>query len=326
MRKHTTRLAMPDKIRMLIDCDAGVDDAEAVAVALSNQHVEVLGITCVNGTTEVKNVCRNVLRLLKVYDREQIPVFEGCATPLLNTKVLTDEIHGKDGFGDVPDLVDPNMSLLKSEHAVNAIVRIVNEYQGEISMVTLGPLTNVAMAMRMDPDLPKKLKDLTIMGGNSNAKGNFTVSGEFNFAMDPEAAHIVLNSIESPATIVTSDVCEEHPLTQSWFGKRLAIGSEKANFLKAISKKLESFFYKIYGKGPDCPYLSWDSLAMIARVRSDAVLESERFYANVELDGKLTRAQMIIDWRGSLGKQANVNIVKKLDMNIIQETMLNSVM
>ncbi|XP_070565977.1 nucleoside hydrolase-like [Ptychodera flava] len=316
---------MPDVIQMLIDCDAGNDDAEAIAIALTQPDVEVVGITCVNGNTNVDNVCRNVLRLLKVYDREEIPVFKGCATALVHN-IKTDGVHGSDGFGDVPELVIPDMSRLKAEHAVNAIVRIVNQHPGQVSLVTLGPLTNVAMAMRIDPELPKKLKDLTIMGGNLNAKGNFTPCGEFNFSMDPEAAHIVLNSIESPATIVTSDVCEEHPLTQSWLDKRLAVGTEKANFLTSISKSLKSFFSETFGgKGQNCPYLSWDSLAMISRIRSDAVLESEGLYATVELDGKLTRAQMIIDWRGSLGKHANVNIVKKLDINIIQDMMLESV-
>ncbi|XP_070565980.1 pyrimidine-specific ribonucleoside hydrolase RihB-like [Ptychodera flava] len=304
-----------DRIRMLIDCDAGRDDAEAIAMALTQPNVEVVGITCVNGNTDVDNVCRNVLRLLKVYEREEIPVFKGCETSLLDIDKGKGIDHGDDdGFGNVHDYITPDMSLLKSEHAVNAIVRLADQYQGELSLLCIGPMTNIALAMRMDSELPKKLRDVTIMGGSLDGVGNTTVCGEFNFAVDPEAANIVLNSITQPATVLTYDVCEKHSLSKAWFDERLQIGTEKAKFISAIC-----------GTPVDDPYISWDGLAIIARLRSDAVLEKESQYATVELGCGLSRAQMIIDRRGKLEKPANVNLVKKLKMDIVKHMLIESV-
>ncbi|XP_077979162.1 uncharacterized protein LOC144434567 [Glandiceps talaboti] len=318
---------MTSPMRMLIDCDCGTDDAEAIGVALSQPKVEVLGITCVFGNTGVNQVCRNVLRLLKVYNREQIPVFNGSSTSILNTVDRSpDHAHGVDGLGDVPDLIIPDMSLLQTEHAVNAIVRLVNQHPGEISLVCLGPLTNVAMAMRMDADLPKKLKDVTIMGGNLYGKANYTVCGEFNFANDPEAANMVLNSLTSPAKIITNDICDKHSFNQAWLRERSNIDTERAKFIDGITKEIQKFFESIYEPGENCPYTSWDGLAMVLTVCPDSILKSTPKYATVELSGKLSRAEFIVDWYGRLGKADNVNIIEELNMDIVKEIMLKSVM
>ncbi|XP_002732872.1 nucleoside hydrolase-like [Saccoglossus kowalevskii] len=317
---------MADRIQMWIDCDPGNDDAEAIMVALSLPNVDVLGISCVNGNANVDQCCRNTLRVLRACGREEIPVFRGSTLSLLDAgDCIPDSAHGIDALGDAPDVIIPDMSLLKPEHGVNALVKAVNQHPGEISLVALGPLTSVAMAVRMDADFRKKVKDLTVMGGNTNGRGNITLCGEFNFAMDPEAACIVLNSMECPILILTADICEEHPLTQTWMKERLSVGTEKAKFVSAISVVLIKYSENIYGLGKDSPYICWDSLAMVARLCKDAIVESVQHYATVELHGKLTRGQMVVDWYDKLNKPKNVNIIKKLNMDIIKEMLIQSV-
>ncbi|XP_070565979.1 inosine-uridine preferring nucleoside hydrolase-like isoform X2 [Ptychodera flava] len=317
-----------DQIKVLIDCDAGVDDAEGIAVALTTPNVEVVGITCVNGNTNVENVCRNVLTLLTYYGKErEVPVFKGCTKPIINSEKKSDKLHGNDGFGDVDDLIKPDMSLLKPEHAVNAIVEIVNKHPGQISLITVGPLTNIAMAMRMDPELPEKLKDLTIMGGSLYGKGNFTLSSEFNFGMDPEAAHIVLNAITKPATLITFDLCMENPLSKdmSWYEKRQAIETKKAKFMTDITGFLVKALRKKFHCEEDCAYVSCDALAIVARLCDKVVKETKDFYAVIELNGKWTRGDMVIDWERSSKNKPNIRVVKKVNIEVVGRKMLESV-
>ena len=119
-----------------------------------------------------------------------------------------DPFHGHDGFGDTNHDDEPNLKCVQeSEHAVNALVRIVKSNPGEITLVALGPLTNVAMAMRLDSQFASNLKDLYIMGGNTEGKGNITVSAEFNFHSDPEAAFIVLENTRCPTFIASWELC-----------------------------------------------------------------------------------------------------------------------
>ena len=115
--------------------------------------------------------------------------------------------HGIDGFGDAAHEEEADLSSLQTEHAVNALVRLVKENPGQITLVALGPLTNVAMAMRMDAEFASNLKAMYIMGGNTEGVGNITVSAEFNFHSDPEAAFIVLSNVRCPTYIAPWELC-----------------------------------------------------------------------------------------------------------------------
>lgn len=152
---------------VIIDTDCGIDDAQAILMALAAPHVHVLGVTCVFGNAAVENVCQNVLRVLSVCEREGIPVFRGSKGPLVGASNPVSDHFGTDGLGDVIEDRDPQWEAkLQSEHAVNAMIRLVSENQKQVSLVALGPLTNLALAVRLDPCFPQKLKDLYIMGGN----------------------------------------------------------------------------------------------------------------------------------------------------------------
>uniref|UniRef100_A0A3P8TYV9 Si:ch211-201h21.5 n=1 Tax=Amphiprion percula TaxID=161767 RepID=A0A3P8TYV9_AMPPE len=191
---------------LIIDTDCGIDDAQAIMMALAAPDVEVLGITCVFGNTAVENVCQNVLKVLSVCDFFlQIPVFRGSAGPLVGPANTVRDHFGTDGLGDVLKDKDPRWEeKIQREHAVSAMIRLVSENQNQVSLMAIGPLTNLALAVRLDPGFPQKLKDLYIMGGNMEGKGNVTLCAEFNFAMDPESAYIVLEEFLC-TTYIASD-------------------------------------------------------------------------------------------------------------------------
>ncbi|XP_067841902.1 uncharacterized protein [Heptranchias perlo] len=151
------------KKKLLLDVDCGLDDAQAMVIALASPNVQILGITCCHGNTTIDNVCRNVLRVLKACQRTEIPVFRGTCSSLLGQHLDSSTYHGKDGLGDVPDPNAPGLEHSQTEHVVNAMIWIVTEHNGQISLVAIGPLTNLALTIKMDPTFSTKLKHLYIM-------------------------------------------------------------------------------------------------------------------------------------------------------------------
>lgn len=311
------------KKKLIIDCDTGIDDAQAILIALS-QDVEVLAITCVAGNVTVENVCVNVLKVLEVCERTDIPVYKGATCSMLGELTPASHFHGHDGLGDAEGIPYPDMSLLKSEHAVNALIRLVNEYPGEITLVAMGPLTNIALACRLDPSICSKLKDLVIMGGNIEAKGNMFVSAEFNFHADVEAAYVVLNEVTSPISLVTWEVCLNHAFALDFCDVYNSQGTRKSHFAKKISRKSIEFYKKELA-GMGIGYTNCDCLAMVVAVQPDIVSKETSVYASVERHGHLTLGQMVVDWRGHLGKKHNVMIVQEVDMESFKDLMIKSV-
>uniref|UniRef100_A0AAV2K1Z2 Sodium/hydrogen exchanger n=1 Tax=Knipowitschia caucasica TaxID=637954 RepID=A0AAV2K1Z2_KNICA len=145
--KHSQRASANMSKKLLLDVDCGVDDAQAIMLALAAPRVDILGITCVHGNTSVENVCKNTLRVLKVCNKLEIPVFKGASKSILGHEVKGENFHGLDGLGDAPDPNAPSVDLIQKEGAVSAMIRIVNENPGEVSLVATAPLTNLALAV-----------------------------------------------------------------------------------------------------------------------------------------------------------------------------------
>ncbi|XP_051840628.1 inosine-uridine preferring nucleoside hydrolase-like isoform X1 [Antechinus flavipes] len=308
--------AMEKKL-LLVDVDAGVDDAAALMIALAAPNVEILGITCCFGNTTVENVCKNVLRLLKKCNHPQIPVYQGASSPLLN-RMQNDYFYGTDGLGDIPDADAPRLDQVQHEHAVTAMIRIINERPKMVTLVATGPLTNLALAVKMDPMLPKKIKNMSIMGGNMYSRGNIDVCAEFNFAADPEAAYIVLNEYTCPTSITTWEFACMHSLSWEFYEKCTSQDSEKAKFLKEIYtvtteyQKLPIPKLRALYRKPG--FVSCDCFAMAAAVDEDLITESIFCAVSVELTGSHTRGMMVLDIDDRLQKVNRVSIAKELDM------------
>eukprot|EP00062_Callorhinchus_milii_P006897 gi/632947927/ref/XP_007889314.1/ PREDICTED: inosine-uridine preferring nucleoside hydrolase-like [Callorhinchus milii] len=311
---------------LLMDVDCGVDDAQAIMMALAAPNVQLLGITCCHGNTSIDNVCKNVLRVLKVCHRMEIPVFRGACLSLLGDNLHASVYHGKDGLGDVPDPSAPGLEQVQTEHAVNAMIRIVAEHPGQVSLVAIGPLTNVALAVEMDPTFPSKLKHLYIMGGNMQARGNVSVCGEFNFVTDPEAAYVVLKQFKCPTYIATWEFCLQHSLPWEFFEDLVNQDTQKARFMKQITAHSTAFaknkqsMKKMYFKPG---FVSCDSYAVAAIIDESVVTEWEECGVSVELQGSLTRGMMVLDTLDLLKKESRAFLMKKCDVEKFQQLMMS---
>lgn len=306
-------------MKIIIDCDAGIDDAQAIMIALS-QEVDVLAITCTCGNVNVDQVTKNVLKVLEACERTDIPVYKGAYRSLLGIAYEQPLYHGFDGLGDATDIKDPDTSLLQQTHAAQALVQLVNENPGEIVIIALGPLTNIALASNFDAEFTKKVKEVFILGGCIRGKGNHWVSAEFNFGADPEAAYILLNQFKCPISLVSWETCLEHPLDWEFFEQYVGAGTKRAEFMRKISTKIKEYEEKMNGE-----FISCDPFALCAALQPKFVQEETSVHATVELKEGLTRGQMVIDWRQMLQKPVNVRLITKMDLELFKEIMLNSV-
>ena len=226
-------------------------------------------------------------------------------------------------MGDASDIQHPDISLLKTEHAVEALIRLAKEHPGEITLVAIGPLTNVALACRLDSNLTTNLKEVVIMGGNIEGKGNASVSGEFNFHQDPEAVHVVLNEVTCPVTMVTWEVCLNHGYEWNFYDKYTSLSTKKSEFVRKITEKPAKFYRAEYA-GMGRKYTSCDPLAMAVAIQPELVLHKESIFATIELQGHFTRGQMVVDWRGTLKKKHNVTLIRQVDMKKVMQLLLES--
>lgn len=313
--------------KLWIDLDTGVDDAQALMLALCDPNVEILGISCVHGNTPLENVLINTLRVLAVCDRLDIPVYKGCQRPLLSPKQHASDYHGKDGMGDVPDPDPPSLDLLKKKRAVQAMIKTVRQNPGEVTLVATAPLTNLAVAVQLDPSFPKKLKALFMMGGNVNSRGNTTVCGEFNFVADTEAAYVVLDRYTCPTYIAAWEFSCRSSLPWSFCDQWLAQCTKKSEFMKQITavsrNRAQSDDYQkesTAGRG----FNSCDCYAMAAALDESLMLENEEVAVSVELDGANTRGMMVVDYMELLKKKHKAFIMKRFDLGKFKVMLMNS--
>ncbi|KAK2181988.1 hypothetical protein NP493_372g02041 [Ridgeia piscesae] len=289
---------------------------------LARPDIDVLALTTVRGNTTTDQVTKNVLRLLKLAGRLDIEVYKGAAASLVNQDNPSASCyHGVDGFGDVPDADPPDYSLVQSEHAVNALLRLVNQYNGEINLICLGPLTNVALALRLDPEFGSKLKDCFIMGGNHTGKGNVSMCAEFNFYADPESANVVLNELGRVITLVTWETCIDCCLSADFYKRFTTVDSAMARFVKEAEENARSR----RTTGDDMWTTIADQLLAAVAVEKSVVTETKLAYCTVELMGAVTRGQMVVDWGWGRGKKANVKLVLGVDKEKFADLMMTIV-
>ena len=189
--------------KLIIDTDPGIDDALALLLALAaKDELDVTAITTVNGNVGVDQVTENVFRILDVAGRSDIPVYKGNGKPLMRENDNCEEFHGDDGLGNLGFKEVPG--TVKEESAVDFLIRKVREEKGEITLVPIGPLTNIAQAVQKDPEFARNVKEVVIMGGAEHG-GNMSPCAEFNFWTDPEAAKIVFQAGFERVTMVGLD-------------------------------------------------------------------------------------------------------------------------
>lgn len=295
-------------MKLIIDTDAGVDDAQAIMLALTHPGVDVLAITTLTGNVHIRQVNPNVLTILEIMGCN-VPVFAGIDRPLISQWEDAAEFHGGDGLGNFRDR--PALSrAIEDEHAVLALLRLSREHEGELTLIALGPLTNIAAAIRLDPDFADRIKQFVFMGGTIAARGNTPiVTAEYNIWTDPEAAAITLAAFDD-ATMLSWETTLAHGFPWDQFNALCAIDSVKGRFFRAISQETAERLQTTYRRPA---YLLPDPLAMAITLRPDLIRQSGKFYTTVELNGQHTRGQTVIDYTGISGNAPNVNIIQALD-------------
>ena len=297
--------------KLIIDTDPGVDDAQAILMAAAHPETTIAALLVVGGNVGLEHTVRNSLALVETVEQE-IPVYPGCNSPLVIIQENAATVHGEDGLGDVGFL--PKSRQAETEHAALALVRLVNQAPGEYTLVAIGPLTNIAVALKLDPLLPQKLKRLVIMGGAVTAQGNTrNVSAEFNIYHDPEAAHVVFMAWEQQQKVlelVDWEATVRHAIPETTLQQWMAFDTPKSRFYQAISAKTLQFTKQYSGH---VMMYAADPLAMAIALEPNIVTKSAIRHVAVELMGTYTRGQTTVDWRGRNGRSPNANIILEVD-------------
>lgn len=293
------------KPQLLIDTDPGVDDA--LAILMAHAHGDVVALTVAAGNVGLDHTVRNACRLVDLL-KASTPVFAGCPDPLVRAPEEDAAfVHGVDGFGDVgyPDPV----AVARAEHAALALIRLTTERPGELTLVALGPLTNLALAVRLDPSLPGRVARLVIMGGAVTGHGNTgKIPAEFNIGFDPEAAHVVFTAFPL-FDLVDWEATVRHAFDDSVLDAWLAAGDERAELFGRIFQVARRFNAAHERSG----FIAADALAMAVALDPSVVVRSELRHVAIELDGRLTRGATVVDWNKRLGGTPNARIVLEVD-------------
>src|ERR1700756_3121494 len=271
--------------RVIIDTDPGVDDALALLLAMSSPELKIEGITPVSGNVPLELTLPNALRMVEVAGRTDIPVAAGAKVPLVRRLVTAAYVHGENGLGGAV-FPEPKIKPV-AEPAADLIRQIIRKYPGEVTLITIGPLTNIATALNADPDLAGMVGRLVMMGGSLSG-GNITPAAEFNVYVDPEAARIVFQS-GIPISMVGLDVTRKTTLTEEHVrvleAAQHPVSQGAARIARnAIQHSREQGFLV----GPNMH----DSLA-VAAFLDPSLLKWKQYYVDVETTGELTAGETL---------------------------------
>jgi inosine-uridine nucleoside N-ribohydrolase len=271
--------------RIILDTDPGVDDAMAIFLALRSPELKVEAITAVSGNVPLAFTLPNALRLVEIAGLTDVPVAGGAATPLVRRLVTAKYVHGNNGLGGV-EFPEPKLKSV-AEPAAELIRRIVRANPGQITIVAVGPLTNVATALKSDPELAAQIKGIAMMGGSLSG-GNITPAAEFNFYVDPEAARIVFDS-GVPLTMVGLDVTH-----------KVLLGEEHLHALEAAQNPVSQAAAKIMRatlermrKGRDVTVLAMHDPLTVAHLIDPTILTLKDYYVQIETSGEFTAGESV---------------------------------
>jgi inosine-uridine nucleoside N-ribohydrolase len=298
------------KKKVILDVDPGIDDALAILLASRSPELEILGITVVSGNVHVSKGAINALRTLEAIKAKDIPVYIGQDKPLLRKLETAEWVHGSDGLGDA-NIPMPSKKPIKG--GVKFIIdTIMDSKSNEITLIATGPLTNIAMALLLEPDLVKKIKELIIMGGAYGLTpygiGNVTQVSEFNVYTDPEAAKIVFESgIQLTAVGLDVTMDPQAILTKDKYEQLISFSSNTVRFATSIMKNFINRFgiFQLH-----------DPMAVIMAI-DQSFFKTSKYHVTVITNNDITRGQTIVERREwlpeELKKPPNANIAYWVD-------------
>ena len=299
---------MTEPRKIIIDTDPGQDDAVAILLALASpEDVEVLGITAVAGNVPLSLTEKNARIVCELAGRTDMPVYAGCARPMTRTMVTAEHVHGKTGL-DGPALPEPTLPL-QPGHAVDFLVDTLRAApDASITLVPIGPLTNIAEAFKRAPDVVAKVQEIVLMGGAYFEVGNITPAAEFNIYVDPEAADIVLKS-GAPITVFSLDVTHKALTSAAWVADIRALDTEVGRMVAAWTDFFERFDMEKYGS-EGAPL---HDPCTIAYLIDPTLFKGRKVNVEVETQSDLTRGMTVADWWGVTDRPANAMFIGDVD-------------
>lgn len=286
--ERTAPLGTVEKpLPLIIDADPGLDDALAIGLAVARPELDLLAVTTVGGNADVRHCTTNALRLLHVYGAADVPVAEGSAGALFGSIVRATEIHGEAGIGKT--VLPPSPASATPENAVDLIARILREHPEPVVLAPIGPLTNIALLLRLHPELRSRIAHVCLMGG-SIGDGNTTVSAEFNIYADPEAAAIVFES-GLPITMMGLDVTHQAIFLQPAADRLRALGTASGS----VAAELTDYALQREGQWYGTPRMSVHDAVAIAHLAIPDLVDVAEYDVQVDTGNGPARGRTVCD-------------------------------
>lgn len=291
--------------KIIIDTDPGQDDAVAMLLALASPlELDVLGVVAVAGNVGLDQNARNALKIVELAGRPEVPVYAGCARPMRRHLVTAEHVHGETGLNG-PDLPEPKVAL-QSQHGVDYIINTIMAAEpGTITLCTLGPLTNIGMALVKQPAIAERIAEIVMMGGAYFEVGNITPAAEFNIYVDPEAADVVMRC-GAPITVLSLDVTHQIQSTPDRLQAILRLGNKSGKAVYDMLTFSETFDLEKYG---------WEGAPLhdptvIAYLLQPELFEGRHCNVTIETASELTVGMTVVDYWHVTGKVRNATYLR----------------
>ncbi|MCM3587010.1 nucleoside hydrolase [Mesobacillus maritimus] len=293
--------------KVILDVDTGIDDALAIIYGIESKRLNLLGITTVSGNVPLHMVTKNTKKVLSLIGREDIKVYAGANRPLIREPEYEYSVHGSDGIGNALGYLEVDEAV-EPTFAPDFIIEQAKKHQGKLTLIMVGPVTNLALALRKEPRVAQWLDKVIIMGGivSQAGKGNKLPNSEFNMFADAEAASIVFHS-GADITLVSLDVTTKTLLTLEHIEELK--GTKYYDFVLNSTKVFRSFTFTKFGVNGCALH---DPLT-VGYVLDPTFLKTEKYFVDIETVSPLGYGQTICDFRGLWKKKPNVNICVDVD-------------
>lgn len=309
------------KTKIILDCDPGIDDAVAIIMAIAHPDIELLGITVSAGNQTLEKTSRNAIGIVEYLNKGNIRVYPGCRMPMVREKLVTGgDIHGDNGLGGVT--FENNKRDCETIHAVEFIRDTIMKSEEKITLVATGPLTNIAMALKMYPEIAEKTESIVLMGG-AYGEGNVTASAEFNIYADPEAAYVVAHS-DIPKVWMTLDMTNTTKCTPEVIERMKRINTPGADLFVRIMSFYSDVQKKLFGYAggplhdPTC----------LAYLIDRNMIETRKAHVDIDIRSEISYGRTVVDFRGRDGSEFNSDVSVSIDnekfWNLVEDCLKRS--
>jgi purine nucleosidase len=304
-------------VPVIIDCDPGHDDALALLLAVGDPRLRLLGVTTVAGNQTLDKTTANALKMLALAGVGDVPVAAGCDRPLVGDLIVAADIHGSSGL-DVPDLDGP-VAEVADVHAVELMRRLIEDSAQPVTLIATGPLTNVALLLRIHPEVMPRVRRIVFMGGSTD-RGNTTPYGEFNIVTDPEAAEVVLRS-GLPTTMIGLNVTHQALATTEIIAEFRGLGTRLGAVCADLMTYFASTYHRVFGFAHPPVH---DPIA-VAAVIDPSIVRTVAAPVAVELTGTHTRGATVVDLHRRTGRGPNVDVAVGLEVDAFWRLLMAAV-